>query len=212
MRYLVSAILLTALTACAPEVPNSGASGVGFGDYNNFEQERAQREQLLSATGPNTGADAISNEQIAAGSDVPLTVIRPVNNNNAGISDEQDFGAVSSRESIESDRERIAAQRDAYEVIAPTALPKRSGGSSSSVVEFALSTTNSVGQVVYSRSTFSGENKFNRNCAKYPSSDQAQADFLSSGGPQRDGKGLDPDGDGFACYWDPAPFRLAVRN
>ncbi|MGR3662810.1 MAG: hypothetical protein ACU0CA_16760 [Paracoccaceae bacterium] len=212
MRYLVSVILLTALTACAPEIPNSGASGVGFGDYNNFEQERAEREQLLSATGPNAGADAISSEQIAGGSDVPLTAIRPVNNNNAGISDEQDFGAVSSRESIESDRERLAAQRDAYEVIAPTALPKRSGGSSSSVVEFALSTTNGVGQQVYSRSSFGGENKFNRNCAKYPSSDQAQADFLSSGGPQRDGKGLDPDGDGFACYWDPAPFRLAVRN
>jgi hypothetical protein len=119
---------------------------------------------------------------------------------------------VASRESIESDRERLAAQRDAYQVIEPTALPKRSGGSSASIVDFALATSNSVGQSVHSRSSFNSENKFNRNCAKYPSSDLAQADFLESGGPKRDGMGLDPDGDGFACYWDPAPFRLAVRN
>jgi hypothetical protein len=211
MRYLVSAILLVAVTACAPSVPDSGA-GVGFDDYIDFEAERAQRNQDLAATGPRTGADALSDEQIAAGSEVPISGTGTINNNNAGISDEQDFNAVSSRESIESDRERLAAQRDAYQVIAPTALPKRSGSSAPSIVEFALSTNNGVGQSIYNRSSFNSENKFNRNCAKYPSSDQAQADFLDSGGPKRDGMGLDPDGDGFACYWDPAPFRLAVRN
>ena len=29
---------------------------------------------------------------------------------------------------------------------------------------------------------------------------------------ERDRMGLDPDGDGFACAWDPAPFRLARQN
>ena len=51
-----------------------------------------------------------------------------------------------------------------------------------------------------------------RGCAVYRSPDQAQIDFRASGGPQRDRKGLDPDGDGYACAWDPAPFRAAVRN
>jgi hypothetical protein len=35
---------------------------------------------------------------------------------------------------------------------------------------------------------------------------------LSNGGPERDRLGLDPDGDGFACYWDPTPFRLARKK
>ena len=31
--------------------------------------------------------------------------------------------------------------------------------------------------------------------------------FLKAGGPQRDSKKLDPDGDGFACGFDPTPFQ-----
>ena len=34
---------------------------------------------------------------------------------------------------------------------------------------------------------------------------------LERGGPQRDRLGVDPDGDGFACSWNPTPFR-AVQN
>ena len=37
----------------------------------------------------------------------------------------------------------------------------------------------------------------------------AQAEFLRRGGPDRDPKALDPDGDGFACSWDPRPFQAA---
>jgi hypothetical protein len=72
MRYLISVILLVAVTACAPSVPNSGAgAGVGFDSYNDFEKERAEREQLLAGTGPNVGANAISDEQIVGGTTVP---------------------------------------------------------------------------------------------------------------------------------------------
>ena len=41
--------------------------------------------------------------------------------------------------------------------------------------------------------------------------DVAQEAFLAQGGPQSDRKGLDPDGDGFACDWDPRPFRAALQ-
>lgn len=44
-------------------------------------------------------------------------------------------------------------------------------------------------------------------CAVYGTPDDAQRDFLRNGGPQRDPKGMDPDGDGYVCTWDPRPVR-----
>ena len=46
-------------------------------------------------------------------------------------------------------------------------------------------------------------------CLRYPTDDAAQEAFLKAGGPARDPKKLDPDGDGFACDWDPTPFQKA---
>ena len=232
MRYLSPAIMAVVLVACAPTVPDSVA-GVGFENYSDYELERAARESALAGTYPIVASDEISDEIIETGIPVPTTsstassqisvddptpqasVDNPTTQvmvDNPTISDEQNFDAVSARETIESDAERLAAQAQAYQVIQPTALPTRRGGSEPSIVEFALATTNLVGQGIYRRSIIGAQSRFNRNCAKYPSSDMAQADFLKLGGPKRDRKGLDPDGDGFACYWDPAPFRQAVRN
>ncbi len=73
---------------------------------------------------------------------------------------------------------------------------------------YALSVSNRPGESVYKRGgihlTSTG-----KACAKYISADQAQIAFLASGGPQRDKLNLDPDGDGFACSWDPTPFQTA---
>jgi hypothetical protein len=127
--------------------------------------------------------------------------------NNVGISDEQDFTAVSSRETIESDKERIARNRAQYTVIQPTDLPQRAGDTGPNIVEYALATTHNPGTQLYSRSSLRLSNPA-KVCARYGSSDKAQQAFLESGGPERDRRGLDPDGDGFACDWDPRPFRL----
>jgi hypothetical protein len=124
-----------------------------------------------------------------------------------GISDEQDFNAVSSRETIESDKERIARNRAQYTVIQPTAVPERAANTGPNLVEYALSTTHNPGMQMYSRSSIRLTDP-NVACARFTSSDFAQQAFLEAGGPQRDRKGLDPDGDGFACAWDPRPFRL----
>jgi hypothetical protein len=126
-----------------------------------------------------------------------------------GISDEQDFSAVSARETIESDAERIARNRAQYQVIPPTALPQRPSDTGPNIVAFALSTTHGVGQPQYRRSGLGANPE--RACARYPSPDLAQQAFLERGGPERDRLGVDPDGDGFACAWDPRPFR-AVQN
>ena len=127
-----------------------------------------------------------------------------------GISDEQDFSAVSARETIESDAERIARNRAEYVVVQPGALPVRPGDTGPNIVEFALATKHAPGVQMYKRSGLSVRNA-NSACAKYSSPDQAQQDFLSKGGPERDRGGVDPDGDGFACSWDPRPFRTALQ-
>lgn len=129
---------------------------------------------------------------------------------NAGISDEQDFNAVSSRETIESDKERIARNRAEYVVVQPKDLPQRPGDTGPNIVEFALATKHAPGVQMYKRSGL-GVRDVNSACAKYSSPDQAQQDFLAKGGPDRDRTGVDPDGDGFACSWDPRPFRTALQ-
>jgi hypothetical protein len=106
-----------------------------------------------------------------------------------------------------------ARPSNAAPVIVPgIAATTPAGPTGPNIVEYALSTTNQRGQQAYSRFIFSTQGRAQRNCADYASADEAQRDFLARGGPQRDPRGLDPDGDGFACAWDPAPFRAAVRN
>jgi hypothetical protein len=127
--------------------------------------------------------------------------------NNVGISDENDFDAVSGRQSIESDKARIAANRAQYSVIQPTALPSRTGTSQPNVVAYALQTKHPRGTQVHRRLGFSSAAKTNRNCASYSTADEAQIDFLSRGGPVKDRLALDPDGDGYACGWNPSKYR-----
>ena len=127
------------------------------------------------------------------------------------LSDENDFEAVSERQSIESDAERIENNRALYVLIEPTSLPRRPGSSAPSIVEYAIKTTNPMGVQLYSR-PFASETRFDWNCAKYASQSAAQEAFLVKGGPKFDPNGLDPDGDGFACYWDPGPFRSVLKD
>lgn len=128
----------------------------------------------------------------------------------SGISDENDFAAVSSRETIASDKARIEQNRAGYQQIQPTENPERTGASEAAVdlVQYALKAPNRLGETVYPRSKIALSSAA-KACARYASPEAAQQAFLGSGGPKRDPKNLDPDGDGFACYWDPTPFQKA---
>ena len=227
---------LLAVVACSPKVPNSAQlpQGVGFGDPTEYAAESARREALLSGR-PLPGPAPSNNTVLSQGGSIiprtpvitilddgtgtrpaPVTPTRTasagaVDTNNPDISNEQSFEAVSGRETIESDAERLARQRAAYKVIAPAALPTRPNDTGPNIVAYALSTTNSVGQQVHRRSSVNAQKRYERACAEFKSQDQAQAAFLEMGGPENDRKGMDPDGDGFACFWDPAPFRTARR-
>ena len=131
--------------------------------------------------------------------------------NNPGLSDEQDFGAVSDRQSIESDAERLERNRALYTLIEPTEVPLRPGTDIPNIVAYAIKTSNPIGEPLYLR-PFKSQNRSLWNCAKYVSDAAAQEAFLKAGGPERDRYGLDPDGDGFACRWDPTPFRAAIKK
>jgi len=129
---------------------------------------------------------------------------------NPRISDEQSFEAVAARETIESDAERRARMQSERVVVAPTDLPDRPTGLGPNIVDFALSTTHRVGEPRYTRSPF-GQGRHEANCRGFRSPDLAQEWFLANGGPTRDRRALDPDGDGFACDWNPDIYRAAVR-
>ena len=166
----------------------------------------------LAAAGINTNPSRTPSTGTIAGTSAPTAVAPAPLEGNSEISDEQSFNAVSSRESIESDAQRRERQAAAYQLIEVTSLPSRNGTSEPNIVQYALQAPNNRGESVFTRSGFARENKFIRNCAQYRTPDDAQRDFISRGGPQRDRLGIDPDGDGFACGWDPQAFRALAGN
>lgn len=177
------------LSSAPPPAVQGGAYGAVIGSGATLEADRPRGNAPA-------GIAETTSEMAAVGS--------------PGISDEQDFNAVASRETIESDRQRIERNRAQYQVIAPTALPERTGDTGPNIVAYALGTTNQVGEPIYRRSALRLTSP-EAACKRYRSPDLAQQAFLESGGPERDPKGLDPDGDGFACAWDPRPFRTALQ-
>ena len=184
MKYFVMIAMGLTLLACERVMPNV----VTLAGYN------APHVEML----PADGADAA---QVDAQSDIPTGT----------ISNEQDFDAVATAQTVESDAERIATNRAKYIVIDVQALPMRIDNLPN-VVEYAIRTKNLVGVQLYSRFGTELKTLSFGGCGKYSSTDAAQQAFLSRGGPERDILGLDPDGDGFACRWDPRPFRAAVQN
>jgi hypothetical protein len=97
----------------------------------------------------------------------------------------------------------LAHARSQLVIVEPGALPSQAG-SGENIALFAQRTTNAVGEQVYPRNRGLG---FGNGCGRYQTADAAQRAFLAAGGPQQDSYNLDPDGDGFACAWDPAPYR-----
>lgn len=184
-------------------------------DDSEAERIAAEARAALDAAG--TGAalsgsvdpeDAPEDAPVQASpSNPPPAVI-----DESGISQENSFDAVGSERSIEEDAARIARNREQYRVIQPEEISARPGDVGPNIVEYALASGHPVGTRMYRRLGIGTASRHERNCAEYASPDQAQLDFLRRGGPRRDRMALDPDGDGYACGWDPAPFRRAVSE
>ncbi|MEP3347939.1 MAG: hypothetical protein ABJN34_02920 [Litoreibacter sp.] len=237
MRSLFAVLVVAGVAACSPTVPDSGTGVGFDNYDTYLSQQQARDAELRAQNGgrqsiapastdvptngnATTAAQQTANDavaavrspsgQIARGESVPAgienTSPNAPNLNNPSISDEQDFQAVSSRQSIESDAERRLAQSAEYQVIAPKAVPNRPGSRIQTPIQFALATSHPIGQKVYRRSVFSAS-KAQKACASYSSSELAQDAFLKAGGPQKDKLGVDPDGDGYACGWNPGKYR-----
>ncbi|MBE2278296.1 MAG: hypothetical protein IAE87_18600 [Rhodobacteraceae bacterium] len=229
-------LVCAGLAACGPAVPDSGA-GVGFQDYDSYLRERsAPAPAAAPAAAPSAGFDAsaasaaldraagapaapapVATGDTRARGNAPAGIkeetgemVHATDGGHAGISDENDFQAVASRETIASDKDRIERNKAAYVVDQPAPVPERAGSTGPNIVEYALSTSNMPGTPVYKRGGLIKKDPLVV-CAKYASADLAQQAFLAAGGPQKDRLGVDPDGDGFACDWDPRPFRAAVN-
>jgi hypothetical protein len=98
----------------------------------------------------------------------------------------------------------LASARDQLVVVQPGPLPNRVDGVN--IALFAKQSSNAVGESIYSRSAGARVAGIG-NCGRFRDGDAAQRAFLAGGGPSADRYGIDPDGDGFACKWDPAPYR-----
>jgi len=205
MRLALTLMIFGALAACNSVVSDNGPAvkRLTVADTKTTTDTTTQATAAATAETPAT-------DKTAADKPAAEVAALEINNNNPAISDTQDFSAVTKRLSIKADKARLKAQREKFQVIAPKALPKR-GAKEVNVVEYALTTTNAVGEAIYKRSTLFAATMNKRNCAKFTSSDDAQLVFLKSGGPKRDVKSLDPDGDGFACDWSPETYRKAAQ-
>lgn len=81
-------------------------------------------------------------------------------------------------------------------------------GSTPALVRYAHQEQHNPGAQVYRR-TGGSVLDAQRSCTSYATADVAQRAFIAAGGPILDPRGMDPDGDGFVCGWDPRPVRNA---
>jgi hypothetical protein len=98
----------------------------------------------------------------------------------------------------------LAEARAQLVVVQPGPLPPQVEGVN--IALYAQQTSNAVGERRYDRPVTAQVTGLG-NCGRFRDADAAQRAFLAGGGPERDRYGIDPDGDGFACRWDPTPYR-----
>ncbi len=192
MKYLIALIPLVALTACERRTIN----GDDLADGSYAGQNNANYTPLTDEAGQPI-IDGYGN-----------VVVDPRANPFSGTIESNPKRIVLtdySQEQQQRDRKIYATQMDAIESQRVTYSASDVASVSQintgvNVIEFARTTNNRVGEKLYSRSGKKGSCRFSSN-------DAAQRKFLENGGPQSDPLGLDPDGDGFACKFDPSYYR-----
>lgn len=215
MRASVWLLAAAALAACAPTLPDSGA-GAGASDYRSYEQQRAAREAALrgGGTGGQTGGQTAGQFGGQSGAlpfgdaGQPATDPAPRRAISAEELSAAGLPVAGSAAPAPVDSAPLGAPLSA---VSPAAQAPAAAAGAPDLAAYALSTRNQPGETVYTRKGLLSQNRTNQACAAYPTQDAAQSAFLAKGGPQRDPDELDPDGDGFACDWDPTPYRQAAR-
>ena len=222
LRIVAAAALLAALAACGSKVvreplPNQARPAAPPQDSAlPLDATNVETDDLVAATRAALAAtrDADAQEANAADPDARSAPAPATATGSAGISAENDFEAVEEVRGIKDDAELLELNRSRYLQVPPGQNPQRPKNLAANVVQYALDTWHPVGMALHSRPQSLGDAavRADRACARYATVDLAQEAFLQDGGPERDRRGLDPDGDGYACGWDPGVYRRIVAN
>lgn len=195
LRYLAAAGCVS-LAACGP-VPNDVASGQQTLDQQGLEGRQAGLNgQISTATTLDTRATA-GGVSTAAGATGDVTFLDP---NDLAARAEGAIDAADSAAAGAGVFDNIRPQQ-AGDVLPPPLIPR--------VAAFAIRTTHQPGQRQWRRNPLRADGQ--NLCSQFPTRDQAQDRFLSEGGPERDPNGMDPDGDGFVCGFDPSDLRASAN-
>ena len=225
LRIVAAAALLGALAACGPNVvreplPNAPRSAGPPQDSTlPLDATNVETDDLVAATraalAATRGADAQETDAAEdADADARSALPPATATGSAGISAENDFEAVEEVRGIKDDAELLELNRSRYLQVPPGQNPQRPRRLTANVVQYALDTWHPVGAARHRRprNPRGAAERAERACARYVTEDLAQEAFLQEGGPALDRQGLDPDGDGYACGWDPGVYRRIVSN
>ncbi|MFW5654960.1 MAG: hypothetical protein ACOCYW_04855 [Roseicyclus sp.] len=231
LRAFCALAALMALAACgAGPGPNDVSEGVGFSDYETYQARRAALAAPPAPVAPSGQVrTALPPADVAAepfAADAAGQSWLPVDGGAPTRAAQTDVARLASAAIDEAERAAegalppasapaepapglppITASGDDFE--APP-LPEGIPVLGATVVAFALSTDNAVGERVHARFPLRLGRPEVR-CSDFRTTDLAQDWFLTNDGPDRDRAGLDPDGDGFACNWDPERYRAEAR-
>jgi len=167
---------------------------------------RTQPGQPADVTGGGTGTQAVAGALPAT----PGTGAMPgaedigIDPNSESINLSLSTQEEQKRQREAAERRRQAAQSQLV-VIDPEPVPQQD--INANVVAFARETSHPVGTKVYNRPVFRNRMQSASVCRRFESNEEAQRQFLANGGPNTDRYNLDPDGDGFACDFDPEKYR-----
>ncbi|WP_461428818.1 hypothetical protein [Gymnodinialimonas sp.] len=193
MRFLAVACL--ALSGCAA-VPNDVSPGQQTLDQQGLEGRQAALNGQISTAVIDTPTPGVG---VEAGATGDVTFLDPTSLE--AIAE----GAIAESEQAAAGTtggvfDNIQPQQ-ASDVLPPPLIPR--------VAAFALRTTHLPGQRQWRRNPLRADGQ--AMCAQFETRDHAQDRFLRDGGPERDPNGLDPDGDGFVCGFDPAALRASAN-
>jgi len=231
-KLLVSSILLAAVAACDTS-GRAPAGGYGYFDppppapFPGVNQPEAI-STLPSAGGVQPGAvpgqqgDLVADVTAAldaTGSQtgtLPPTAVQPgavstqpIGDTGINPNDDSINLNLTGQEQQKREREAAAALRQQQQqqlvIVEPEPVPQTD--TSANVVAFARDTSHPVGTKRYNRPAFRDRVQAASTCRRFDSDEEAQRQFLSNGGPNNDRYNIDPDGDGFACDFDPEVYR-----
>ncbi|MSU88663.1 hypothetical protein GE300_03390 [Rhodobacteraceae bacterium 2CG4] len=150
--------------------------------------------------GPAAGVQAAPGSAAA----MPGTEDIGINPNDESINLSLSTQEEQKRQREAAERRRQAAQSQLV-IVEPEPVPQVDVNAN--VVAFARETTHPLGTKVYNRPVFRDRRQSASVCRRFESNEEAQRQFLANGGPNTDRYNLDPDGDGFACDFDPEKYR-----